>query len=95
MNEEYDEELSSNPSDYYFKMNLNTSDGDYFTITPKAVWDNEGCLSDQHFPPAFNKLLGLNDFSCEMESCYSYHRNSAHGRLILLRLGLVENNNMP
>lgn len=95
MNEEYNDEPTSEPSDYYFKMSLNTPDGDCFSITPRVVWDNESCLSDQHFPDAFNQLLYQNDFGCEMESCYTYDGNPHHGRLILLRLGLVENNNMP
>lgn len=87
--------MNEAPSDYYFKMNLNTLDGDYFTITPKEVWDNEGCLSDQHFPNPFDNLLNQNDFSCMMESCYEYDGDPLVGRLILLNLGLIENTNLP
>lgn len=87
--------LPSNPSDYYFKMDNdpNYVPPDFFLITPKAYWDANKHLYDQHMP-VINTILNNNQFYETEESIYEYQGLASAGRSLLLSLGFVENLNM-
>ena len=95
---EEDLDFSESPKDYYFKMHAGNpqdpySDGDFFSITPRSYFDNEGYLLDTEL--GIDDLLYQNKFYCLTDSTYEYDGDANIGRQKLLSLGLIENNNMP
>jgi hypothetical protein len=74
------------PSDFYFAF-LDGPDGPCVVVTPKKLWDSEGCWSDESeaddvLPPGFARL---------MESVYEYEGPRDRARARLLEAGYVEN----
>jgi hypothetical protein len=86
--EQHELNPSANPADYYFQLDNNPQDGDYFMITPKAYFDKTGALLDMEdcvpstvLPPGFDELSDSN---------YQYNGAAARGRFALLTNGLIE-----
>lgn len=78
---------STNMSDYYFAI----SDEGYIIITPKHCWEEEGCISDQHFP--IETQLHNAGIYCLQESFFEWNPqwDADRARAALLNLGLIEN----
>ena len=86
-----------NASDFYFAISPygmegydSTGNNWMIVITPKQIWDEEHCLSDEHFPE-IEDLLEEYEIFCEAESAYSSDGLLTEIREILLSLGFVEN----
>jgi len=74
--------------DFYFQLADETAEdgGHYFMITPKAYFDTNGCLFDDHFsmnifPPSFESLC---------ESIFRYDGDPQVGRQLLIKAGFIE-----
>lgn len=74
------------PKDFYFQLTHQAS-GSFFSITPKAVYDLDGCLSDESgvadevLPEGFYELS---------ESTYEYDGPVETGRQLLIDIGMKE-----
>jgi len=79
------------PKDLYFQLveDVTSDPSAYFLITPKKVYDAEGCLSDESgfaegvIPESFGELA---------ESMFEFDGTPQLGRDILLNLGVTEIN---
>lgn len=86
---------SSNLADYFFKVEFdpNMTPPDYFIITPQAYWNTFNCLYDRYLP--IDPALQAAGFYEIQESFFEYaNGDKIAGRNALLKLGLIENNNM-
>jgi len=74
------------PKDFYFQL-VHQASSSFFLITPKVIYDLDGCLSDESgvadevLPDGFYELT---------ESTYEYDGNLETGRQLLIGLGMKE-----
>lgn len=73
---------------FYFQV-INKASGTFYLITPKEVYDREGCLSDKS--GVADKVLPAGFYELS-ESTYEYEGDIEKGRQLLLSIGMVEIN---
>lgn len=90
---ESDADFSSDPSDYYFRIDEGEYDGATFVfITPKSYYNNNHCLLDTELE--IDAQIMMAGLGYETDSTYSYEGDPDQARKICRRLGMEEKSDM-